>query len=193
MFLCRFIIVYLIYMRFCGILEEIYAKTGEDFMGLEDLSDRANIDEIDLQIIKILNDDGRAPFAQIANALGVSPGMIRQRYNRLVEEGVVQVVAITNPMLMGFSTMAQIGVKVNVNRLQEIADQIISFDEVIYLVLVTGSYDLFIEVVCRDRSHLLDFLTNRLHSVEGVKEAETFIFLRIAKEAYTWAGIMGDT
>lgn len=162
-------------------------------MGLEDLNDSANIDEIDLQIIKILNDDGRAPFAQIANALGVSPGMIRQRYNRLVEEGVVQVVAITNPMLMGFSTMAQIGVKVNVNRLQEIADQITSFDEVIYLVLVTGSYDLFIEVVCRDRSHLLDFLTNRLHSVEGVKEAETFIFLRIAKEAYTWAGIMGDT
>ena len=160
-------------------------------MGFEDLSDGTNTDEIDLKIIKILNEDGRASFAQIAQTLGVSPGMIRQRYNRLVEEGIVQVVAITNPMLMGFTTMAQIGVKVNVNRLQEIADQIAAFEEVIYLVLLTGSYDLFVEVVCRDRNHLLDFLTNKLHSVEGVKEAETFIYLRIAKEVYTWAGNMG--
>lgn len=160
-------------------------------MGFEDLSDGANIDEIDQQIIKILNEDGRASFAHIAQTLGVSPGMIRQRYNRLVEEGVVQVVAITNPMLMGLTIMAQIGVKVNVNRFHEIADQIASFEEVIYLVLLTGSYDLFVEVVCRDRNHLLDFLTNKLHSVEGVKEAETFVYLRIAKEVYTWAGNMG--
>jgi Lrp/AsnC family transcriptional regulator for asnA, asnC and gidA len=160
-------------------------------MDLKDLSHGAITDEIDLEIIKILNDDGRASFAQIAQALGVSPGMVRQRYNRLVEEGVLQVVAITNPLLMGYTIMAQIGVKANVNRLGEIADQIAVFEEVIYLVLLTGSYDLLIEVVCRDRSHLLDFLTNKLHSVEGVKEAETFIYLRIAKEVYTWAGNMG--
>ncbi len=160
-------------------------------MGFEDLSDGANIDEIDQKIIKILNEDGRASFSHIAQTLGFSPGMIRQRYNRLVEEGVVQVVAITNPMLMGLTIMAQIGVKVNVNRFHEIADQIASFEEVIYLVLLTGSYDLFVEVVCRDRNHLLDFLTNKLHSVEGVKEAETFVYLRIAKEIYTWAGNMG--
>lgn len=159
-------------------------------MGFEDLSDGVITDEIDLQIIKILNEDGRASFAQIAQSLEVSPGMIRQRYNRLVEEGILQVVAITNPMLMGLTTMAQIGVKVNVNRMQEIADQIASFEEVIYLVLLTGSYDLFVEVVCRDRNHLLDFLTNKLHSVEGVKEAETFVYLRIAKEVYTLAGNM---
>jgi len=160
-------------------------------MGFEDLSDGANIDEIDQKIIKILNEDGRASFTHIAQTLEVSPGMIRQRYNRLVEEDVVQVVAITNPMLMGLTIMAQIGVKVNVNRFHEIADQIASFEEVIYLVLLTGSYDLFVEVVCRDRNHLLDFLTNKLHSVEGVKEAETFVYLRIAKEIYTWAGNMG--
>ncbi len=159
-------------------------------MSFENLSIGVKIDEIDQQIIKILNQDGRASFAQIAQTLGVSAGMIRQRYNRLVEEGAVQVVAITNPMLMGFTIMAQIGVKVNVNRFQEIADKIASFDEVIYLVMITGSYDLFVEVVCRDRNHLLDFLTNKLHSVEGVKEAETFVYLRIIKEVYTWAGNM---
>jgi Lrp/AsnC family transcriptional regulator for asnA, asnC and gidA len=151
----------------------------------------SKIDEIDLQIIKILNKDGRTPFSQIAQKLGVSAGMIRQRYQRLVQDGVLQVVAVTNPLLMGFTTMAQIGVKVDVGHLQEIADQIAAFDEVIYLVLITGSYDLHIEIVCRDKAHLLDFLTNKLHSVEGIKDSETFICMEIAKEVYTWTGYLG--
>ena len=150
----------------------------------------SKIDEIDLQIIKMLNADGRTPYSQIAQKLGVSTGMIRQRYQRLVQDGVLQVVAVTNPLLMGFTTMAQIGVKVDVGRLQEIADQIASFDEVIYLVLVTGSYDLHIEIVCRDKTHLLDFLTNKLHTVEGIKDSETFICMKIAKEVYTWTGYL---
>ena len=159
-------------------------------MSQEDLSFTSKIDEIDLQIIKILNEDGRTPFSQIAQRLGVSTGMIRQRYHRLVRDGVLQVVAVTNPMLMGFTTMAHIGVKVDVGRLQEIADQIATFEEVIYLVLLTGSYDLHIEIVCRDMTHLLDFLTNKLHSVEGIKDSETFICMRIAKEVYTWTGYL---
>lgn len=156
-----------------------------------ELKGHAKIDDIDLQIIRILNKDGRTPFAQIAKQLGVSTGMIRQRYQRLVQDGVLQVVAITNPLLMGFATMAQIGVKADVNRLEEIANEIALFDEVIYLVLLTGSYDLHVEVVCRDNTHLLNFLTKKLHAVEGVKEAETFMYLRIAKENYGWAGNMG--
>lgn len=98
-------------------------------MGFEYLENGAITDEIDLQIIKILNQDGRATFAQIAQVLGVSAGMVRQRYHRLVEEGIVQVVAITNPMLMGYTTMAQIGVKVNVNRMQY-NDLVTCFDQI---------------------------------------------------------------
>ena len=156
-----------------------------------ELKEKAKVDDIDLKIINFLNKDGRTPFAQIAKELGVSTGMIRQRYQRLVQEGVLQIVAITNPMLMGFATMAQIGVKADVRRLEEIADEIAKFEEVIYLVLLTGSYDLHVEVVCRDKSHLLSFLTKKLHAVEGVKEAETFMYLRIAKENYGWAGNRG--
>ena len=156
-----------------------------------ELKEKAKVDDIDLKIINFLNKDGRTPFAQIAKELGVSTGMIRQRYQRLVQEGVLQIVAITNPMLMGFATMAQIGVKADVRRLEEIADEIAKFEEVIYLVLLTGSYDMHVEVVCRDKAHLLNFLTKKLHAVEGVKEAETFMYLRIAKENYGWAGNKG--
>ena len=159
-------------------------------MSQQDHSLSSKIDEVDLQIIKYLNEDGRTPFSQIAQRLDVSTGMIRQRYHRLVEEGILQVVAVTNPLLMGFTTMAHIGVKADVSRLQEIADQIAVFDEVIYLVLLTGSYDLHIEVVCRDQTHLLNFLTNKLHSVEGIKDTESFICMRIAKEVYTWTGYL---
>ena len=159
-------------------------------MGQYDQQLPSKIDETDLDIIKILNEDGRTPFSQIAQKLGFSTGMIRQRYHRLVQDGILQVVAVTNPLLMGFTIMAQIGVKVDVSRMQEIADQIASFDEVIYLVLVTGSYDLHLEIVCRDKSHLLDFLTNKLYSVEGIKDSETFICMHIAKEVYTWTGYM---
>ena len=157
-------------------------------MSVQNLNFQTKIDDVDLQIISILTEDGRTPFAQIAKRLGVSTGMIRQRYHRLVQEGVLQVVAVTNPLLMGFSTMAHIGVKVNLNRLEEIAEEIATFEEVIYLVLVTGSYDLFIEVVCRDKDHLIDFLTKKLNAVQGVKDTETFIYLRIAKEVYNWSG-----
>jgi Lrp/AsnC family transcriptional regulator for asnA, asnC and gidA len=157
-----------------------------------ELSEKAKVDDIDLKIINFLNKDGRTPFAQIAKELGVSTGMIRQRYQRLVQEGVLQIVAITNPLLMGFATMAQIGVKADVSRLEDIAEEIAKFREVIYLVLLTGSYDLHVEVVCRDKTHLLKFLTKKLHAVEGVKEAETFMYLRIAKENYGWAGNMDD-
>ena len=157
-------------------------------MQYANLNGQAKIDEIDQKIIKMLNKDGRTPFAKMAKQLGVSTGMIRQRYHRLVEDGVLQVVAITNPLLMGFATMAQIGVKADVNRLEDIAEEIALFEEVIYLVLLTGSYDMHIEVVCRDKTHLLNFLSKKLHAVEGVKEAETFMYLRIAKENYGWAG-----
>ena len=159
-------------------------------MGSENLGSKGHTDEIDLQIIRILKEDGRASFAQIAQTLGVSAGMVRQRYNRLVNDGILHVVAVTNPLLMGFGTMAQIGVKVDVSRLEEIAGQISAFEEVIYLVLLTGIYDLHVEVVCRDNAHLLDFLTKKLHSVAGVKDTETFIYMRIAKEIYTWTGYM---
>ena len=157
-------------------------------MQFAQLNGQAKIDEIDQKIIKMLNIDGRTPFAQMAKQLKVSTGMIRQRYHRLVDEGVLQVVAITNPLLMGFATMAQIGVKVDVSRMEEVAKEVALFDEVSYLVLLTGSYDLHVEVICRDKTHLLNFLTKKLHSIEGVKETETFMYLRIEKENYGWAG-----
>ena len=149
-----------------------------------DSSTSNGLDEIDQKIISILQKDGRVPFAKIAEDLNVSAGMIRVRYNRLVDMGVLRVLAITNPLRMGYQTMALIGIKADGNSLLDIADKIAALEEVIYLIVVSGAYDIIAEVVCRDQKHLLQFLTERLYKIEGVRETESFMHLKIVKEVY---------
>ena len=144
------------------------------------------MDKTDRAIIKALKTDARMAFSQIADQLGVSPGMIRQRVQRLTESGALQLVAVTNPLKTGYHTMALIGVKADGNRLQEIARQIAAFEEVIYLTICSAAYNLLVEVTCLDNADLLKFLTEKLYGVEGVRDTETFIYLDIVKEIYTW-------
>jgi len=142
------------------------------------------LDKIDLHIIEAMRKDGREAFAQIAEQLNVSPGMIRQRYNRLVEMGYLKVVAVTNPLMMGKRTMAMIGVRTDGRRLLEVAEHLTKFDEVVYIVVVSGRYDIMIEVFCRDHEDLLKFMTEKLAKVDGVRETESFMHLKIVKEIY---------
>lgn len=149
-----------------------------------DTAPSGELDEVDRYLIDALRKDGREPFAQIAERLGVSAGMIRQRYSRLVEQGFLKVVAITNPTQRGLKTMAMIGIRTDGNRMLEVADQISRFEEVVYLVVASGRFDILAEVFCRDHEALLKFITERVYGIEGVRETETFMHLRIVKEIY---------
>ena len=143
-----------------------------------------NLDDIDRYIIEAMRLDGRVAFAQIAQQLNVSPGMIRVRYNRMVGLGVIRVVAITNPLRMGYTTMTMIGIRTEGDKMLSVAQKVAEFEEVIYLIVVSGRYDIIAEVVCRDHSDLLRFLTEKLYGVDGVRESETFVHLKIEKEVY---------
>jgi Lrp/AsnC family transcriptional regulator for asnA, asnC and gidA len=142
------------------------------------------LDAIDLSIIESLQKDGRVAFAQIAEQLNVSPGMIRQRYNRLVEMGYLKIVAVTNPLMMGIRTMALIGIHTDGHKLMQVAEKISKLDDVVYLVIVSGRYDIICEVFCRDHEDLLKFLTEKLAKVDGIRETESFMHLKIVKEIY---------
>jgi Lrp/AsnC family transcriptional regulator, regulator for asnA, asnC and gidA len=142
------------------------------------------LDDVDRYLVEALRKDGRVPFAQVAEQLGVSPGMIRQRYSRLLEQGYLKVIAITNPVQHGLKTMAMIGIRTDGIRMLQVADQIARLEEVIYLFVASGRFDILAEVVCRDHDDLLRFLTERLYAIEGVRETETFMNLRIVKEIY---------
>jgi len=144
----------------------------------------ANLDEIDHRILEALHKDGRTPFAQIAEQLGVSPGMIRMRFNRLVEMELLKVVAITNPLRMGYNAMAMIGIRTDGTLMLEVAEKIAALDEVVYLIVTSGRYDIMAEVFCRDHEDLLRFITEKLYSIEGVRETESFLQLKIVKEVY---------
>jgi Lrp/AsnC family transcriptional regulator for asnA, asnC and gidA len=146
--------------------------------------DANRLDDTDLYIMDALHKDGREAFSQIAEQLRVSPGMIRQRYSRLVEMGFLKVVAITNPIQRGFKTMAMVGIRTDGRRMLEIAEQVAALPEVVYLIVVSGQYDLMAEVFCRDPEELLKFLTEKLYAIDGVREAESFMHLKIVKEVY---------
>jgi Lrp/AsnC family transcriptional regulator for asnA, asnC and gidA len=147
-------------------------------------NDKIVLDAVDRKIMAALREDGRVALAKIAADLGVSPGMIRMRYNRLVETGCVKIVAISNPLRMGYNTMALIGIRADGRNLLDVAEKIAALDEVIYLIVTSGAYDIMAEVICRDHAHLLEFLTERLYQIEGVRESETFMHLKIIKEVY---------
>jgi Lrp/AsnC family transcriptional regulator for asnA, asnC and gidA len=143
-----------------------------------------SIDDIDRFIIDAMRQDGRVAFAQIAQQLKVSPGMIRMRYNRMVKVGLIRVVAITNPLRMGYTTMTMIGIRTEGEKMLSVAKKVAEFEEVIYLIVVSGRYDIIAEVVCRDHADLLRFLTEKLYRVDGVRESETYVHLKIEKEVY---------
>lgn len=149
-----------------------------------DIQQADSLDQTDLAIIDALQQDGRVAFAQIAEQLGVSPGMIRQRYSRLVEQGFLKVVAITNPLRMGYKTMAMIGIRVDGSKLLDVAAKVSKLDEVIYMVISSGRFDIFAEVVCHDHEELLRFITEKLSTIDGVRESESFMHLKIVKEVY---------
>jgi Lrp/AsnC family transcriptional regulator for asnA, asnC and gidA len=144
------------------------------------------VSDLDKRIIEHLQQDGRRPFTQIAADLGVSEAAVRARTNRLVERGILQVVGVTDPLKLGFQQMAMIGIRCEADRLMEVAARCAEMPEVDYVVITAGTYDILIETVCEDNEGLLRFLAERLRTIDGVRETETFVYLRMVKQSYQW-------
>jgi Lrp/AsnC family transcriptional regulator, regulator for asnA, asnC and gidA len=146
---------------------------------------RPALDDLDKAIIGCLQRDGRRPYAQIGRELKVPEATVRQRAERLITRGVVQVVGVTDPLAMGFQQPALIGMRVEPGKLDEIAHKIAELDEVTYLVVTAGRFDLVCEVVCEDNEHLLRLLTDSL-AIKGIRSTETLVELQFVKESYQW-------
>jgi Lrp/AsnC family transcriptional regulator for asnA, asnC and gidA len=145
-----------------------------------------DVSDLDKRIIEHLQQDGRRPFTQIAADLGVSEAAVRARTNRLVERGILQVVGVTDPLKLGFQQMAMIGIRCQADKLMEVAARVAEFPEVDYVVITAGTYDILIETVCEDNEGLLRFLAERLRTIDGVRDTETFVYLRMVKQSYQW-------
>jgi Lrp/AsnC family transcriptional regulator for asnA, asnC and gidA len=145
---------------------------------------RILLDDVAKRIIEQLQEDGRRPYASIGRAVGLSEAAVRQRVQKLVDAGVMQIVAVTDPDVLGFPRQAMVGVRVD-GDLETVAGRLAAVDEVDYAVITAGSFDLLVEVICRDDDHLLQIL-QQLRGVEGVAATEAFVYLKLCKQTYTW-------
>lgn len=143
------------------------------------------LDGANRAIIEQLQADGRRSYAAIATAVGLSEAAVRQRVQRLLDAGVMQIVAVTDPLQLGFARQAMVGVRAD-GDLSDVADKLAALPEVDYVVVTAGSFDLLVEVVCNDDEHLLSLLNNSIRAVPGVRDSETFVYLKLAKQTYTW-------
>ena len=148
-------------------------------------SARVVIDGVSRAIIEQLQSDGRRSYASIGAAVGLSEAAVRQRVQKLVDSGVMQIVAVTDPMQVGMARQAMLAITVNGN-VETVADELAKIDEVDYVVITAGSFDLMAEVVVEDDTHLLDLVSSRIRSIPGVQRTETFLYLKLVKQTYNW-------
>jgi Lrp/AsnC family transcriptional regulator, regulator for asnA, asnC and gidA len=145
----------------------------------------AVLDRINRTIIEQLQEDGRRSYAAIAKQIGLSEAAVRQRVQRLLDSGVMQVVAVTDPLTVGFNRQAMIGVRAG-GDLREVASKLAQMPEVDYVVITSGRFDILIEVVCEDDEQLLRLLNDDIRTVDGVRDTETLVYLRLVKQTYSW-------
>ncbi|MDH2416858.1 Lrp/AsnC family transcriptional regulator [Nocardioides sp. CER19] len=144
-----------------------------------------SLDEVSKAIIEQLQQDGRRSYASIGKVVGLSEAAVRQRVQRLIDSGVMQVVAVTDPLELGFARQAMVGIRV-AGPLDPVADALTALDEVDYVVITAGSYDLLAEVVAESDEHLLDLISESIRTIPGVVATETFMYLRLRKQTYSW-------
>ncbi len=145
----------------------------------------ALLDDVGKAIVEQLQQDGRRSYATIARAVGLSEAAVRQRVTRLQDAGVMQVVAVTDPLQLGFRRQAMVGVRVD-GEIVRVADALAEMAEVDYVVITAGSFDVLAEAVCEDDDHLLDLVSRRIRGLPGVRSTETFVYMKLRKQHYDW-------
>ncbi|MEY4348671.1 MAG: hypothetical protein RIS43_1090 [Actinomycetota bacterium] len=143
------------------------------------------LDDVSKAIIEQLQIDGRMPYATIAKAVGLSEAAVRQRVQKLLDQGVVQIAAITNPLHSGRRRMAMIGIRAE-GDVEKLASQIAKINDVSYVVVTAGSFDLLAEVVCEDDEHLLEIVNRNIRKLKEVRGTETFTYLNLKKQTFNW-------
>ncbi len=142
-------------------------------------------DDVSRAIIAQLQEDGRRPYATVGKAVGLSEAAVRQRVQKLVDSGVMQIVAVTDPMQTGLARQAMIAISA-AGDIEAVADKLAAIDEVDYIVVTAGSFDLLAEVVVEDDEHLLRLVNRHIRTIDGVTRTETFVYLKLVKQTYNW-------
>ena len=143
------------------------------------------LDDVSKLIIEQLQDDGRKSYSEIGKAVGLSEAAVRQRVQKLIEKGVMLIVAVTDPVQLGFYTQAMVGIKCSGDT-SEIASALSKMSEVDYVVITAGSFDVLVEIVCENDDSLIKIINSQIRRLAGVTSTETFVYLKLEKQFYNW-------
>lgn len=160
-------------------------NASSDRATVEVVTSPSGLDDIDRRIVELLQVDGRRPYGAIAEDVGLSEAAVRRRVQRLRDAGVMQIVAITDPLQLGYGREALVGIRVH-GDVRLVADKIASIEEANYVVMTAGSFDIIAELIAVDDDALVHLLNDSIRSIPGVTEVETFLYLKLAKQTYTW-------
>ena len=144
------------------------------------------VDKVDLAIIRALSKDGRRSFANIASEIGLSTSTVQQRANNLIKKGLLSIKGVVHPVDLSDVVIAMIAIKADGTKLRQIAQHLGEFEEVRWVVICAGQFDILIEVVCHDEGTLLSFISDKLSPIEGLRDTVTFPYLQITKRTSDW-------
>lgn len=149
------------------------------------------LDKTEKEMIKLLQRDGRISFVDMAKEIGVTEGTVRRKYSRLVEDGILHVAAIADPFKVGFETPAFIGINVENRQIEAVMEQIARLPRVQYVAAATGQYDIIVQAFFESNQEMSHFIIEELSQIEGVKNSNTSLLLKIHKQSFTW-GVAGE-
>ena len=143
------------------------------------------LDEVNKAIVEELQQDGRRPYGAIAESVGLSEAAVRQRVQKLRDAEVIQIVAVTDPLQVGFRSQAMVGIRTE-GDVREVADRLAAVDDIDYVVMCAGSFDILVELVCEDDDAIVELLNGVIRRIPGVRDTETFMYLKLTKQTYAW-------
>jgi Lrp/AsnC family transcriptional regulator, regulator for asnA, asnC and gidA len=143
------------------------------------------LDDANKAIVEELQQDGRRTYGSIAEAVGLSEAAVRQRVQKMRDAGVMQIVAVTDPLQVGFRSQAMVGIRADGDA-RDVADRLAAVDDIDYVVMCAGSFDILVELVCEDEERILEILNGVIRKIPGVRDTEMFIYLKLMKQTYTW-------
>lgn len=147
------------------------------------------LDEVDREIVRQLQQDGRRSYREMARSLDVSEGTVRWRVKRLQDTGALRIAAIADPFRLGYTVLASMFLRVSPGELERVIDTLVGWQEVVYVSSCTGRVDVYIQVVCRSHEDLWELVAQRIPAVGGVLETETLMELKVHKLQYVYPGL----
>lgn len=144
-----------------------------------------HLDDTSKRLIELLQADGRAPYATLAQEVGLSEAAVRHRVLKMLDEGVMQIVAVTDPLKLGFAREAMIGITTTADA-REVAAAVAAIEEIDYVMITSGRFDIMAELVAESDDELLEIVSGRVRALPGIGTIETMVYLRLVKQTYSW-------